>query len=285
MPKDRIVKSGFKTKKKLLIWSGILVILTSCVKVYIDTNVMKVNKVQFHNEKIPADSEFTILQISDLHNKEFGQNNEKLIQTVKKENADIIVLTGDLISRDTNNFSNVFMLVEKITALNKHVYFVTGNHEWDHTNTRNFVEGLQERNVTVLNNQSSSIKIGQVIINLVGIDDVSTNHENMSAAFVNVDKTNYTVLLSHAPNVVEEYEDISADLILSGHTHGGQIRVPFIGAIVAPDQGLLPQLEKGTYEINENQFLYIDSGLGTSVAPVRFLNQSQVSVITISGAR
>lgn len=83
--------------------------------------------------------------------------------------------------------------------------------------------------------------------------------------------------------MLDKHNDIPADLILSGHTHGGQVRIPFIGALVAPDQGFFPKLEKGIYEFGTNQFLYIDSGLGTSVAPIRFLNQSQLSVIKITG--
>lgn len=104
----------------------------------------------------------------------------------------------------------------------------------------------------------------------------------MEEAFAGIDGEHYTILLSHSPGITEKYDTLPADLLLSGHTHGGQLRIPIIGALVAPGQGLFPSLEKGTYELKENQHLYIDSGLGTSVAPMRFLNQSQLSLITVS---
>lgn len=95
----------------------------------------------------------------------------------------------------------------------------------------------------------------------------------------------YTVLLSHTPSITEIYEQIPADLILSGHTHGGQVRFPLIGALVSPDRGLFPKLDKGTYQLGAGLYLYIDSGLGTTRLPIRFLNQSQLSLITITGTR
>src|SRR5690606_36275120 len=113
-----------------------------------------------------------------------------------------------------------------------------------------------------------------------------THHEDVQAAFRGVDQEQYTILLSHAPNIVIRYSsnDILADLILSGHTHGGQVRLPFIGALAAPGQGLFPKLDKGTFTIAQDQYLYIDSGLGTSMVPIRFLNQSQMSFIRVVGA-
>lgn len=270
-------------KKWLMIFTLIILIIIS-TKIYFDTNEYKVNTVQFQSEKIPEGDELTILQISDLHNKSFGKNNEKLINIAENLNPDIIVITGDLIDRSTEDFNDIFSVIKNLVAANETVYFVTGNHEWENANTRDFLEGLRERNVKVLSNQSTQITAENVSFTLSGIDDASTNHEDITAAFQNVDQDLYTILLSHTPSVTEKYEDIPADLILSGHTHGGQVRLPFIGAIVAPDQGFLPKFDKGTFKIGQNQYLYIDSGLGTSVAPIRFLNKSQLSLIKITGS-
>ena len=269
--------------KWLVFFTFILIILIFLSKIYFDTNVFKVNKVQYHSNKLPAGSEFTVLQISDLHNKVFGDSNEKLINTVEKSNADIIVITGDLVDRGTDNFNNVFSIIEKITAINKDIFFVSGNHEWGNPYTEDLLNGLRERNVTILNNKNIQITEKKVTLNLVGVDDVSINKDNSKKAFSNIDQAQYTILLSHSPNIIEKkYNDISADLILSGHTHGGQVRIPYIGALVTPDQGFFPKLDKGTYKVGLNQYLYIDSGLGTSIAPIRFLNQSQLTLVKIT---
>ncbi|MFS0671651.1 metallophosphoesterase [Ornithinibacillus sp. 179-J 7C1 HS] len=277
------VKRKFYYLKRLVFVFGFLFILGSFVKAYFDTNVFKVNNVQFESLKLPSDFELRVLQISDVHNKVFGDNNEKLINMVEESNADFIVLTGDLIDRSTDSFRDVFLLVEEIKRVNQDVFFVTGNHEWENKRIEEFLVGLKERGITILSNENTQIRIDGTVINLVGIDNESTNHENMKLAFEKVDSDHYTILLSHSPGVVLKYDDIYADLILSGHTHGGQVRFPLIGAVIAPDQGFFPELDKGVFEFGEEQYLYIDSGLGTSIAPVRFLNQSQVSLIVING--
>ncbi|WP_096274491.1 metallophosphoesterase [Paucisalibacillus globulus] len=272
-----------RNKKRIMVYLAIIFIVFTASKTYIDTNIFRINKVQLDTDKIPLGTEISIMQISDVHNKVFGNQNEKLIEAVNRNTADIIVLTGDLVDRKTSNYSNVFSLVEKLVEINRHIYFVTGNHEWENKYTEEILEGLSKRGVTILNNKNTQITIGTTTINLVGIDNQSTNHENINLAFDGVSHEFYTVLLSHSPTVVEEYQDIQANLILSGHTHGGQVRVPLIGALIAPDQGFFPELDKGIFEISSKRYLYIDSGLGTSVLPIRFWNQSQISLVNVVG--
>lgn len=268
-------------KKQQLIYP-LIVFAAAAVKAYWDTNHFKVNKVQLQTDKIPAGKALSILQISDLHNKVFGSNNEKLVQAVKEADADIVVLTGDLISRDTKDFQQVFSLIEEVTAVYDNVFFVSGNHEWDHRKAEGYFNGLRERGVVILDNRNVQVTVKGITVNLAGVDDAATEHENLEDAFTGIEKGNYTILLSHAPDIVAKYADIPADLILSGHTHGGQVRMPLLGAIIAPGQGFFPKMDKGVFQISDCQSLYIDSGLGTSRLPVRFLNQSQISLIEIN---
>lgn len=276
--------------KWLTISTVIVFMFALFAKVFHDSNYFKINRVEFHSDKIPEGSEIKILQISDLHNKVFGNKHIKLLSTVEKLNPNIIVITGDLIDRRTDEFNSVFYLVDQLKAQNENVFFVSGNHEWDNAHTEKFFSGLRERNVRILDNDNIKIARGKVIYNLVGVADSSTNHENIKQSVKGINRELYTVMLSHSPSVVEKYkDDIPADLILSGHTHGGQVRLPLVGAVVAPDQGLFPKFDKGTYRLKDkdkdNQFLYIDSGLGTSVLPIRFLNQSQLTLITLTNTK
>ncbi|WP_077328402.1 metallophosphoesterase [Virgibacillus siamensis] len=270
--------------KKLLAGFGLLAsAFTLLRRIRFETNHFKLNSVSFKSSKLPPEANFTILQMTDLHNKVFGFNNERLVDAAKAVNPDILVLTGDFLDDDTQTLGSVFSLVERLTANHEHVYFVSGNHDWANSRKAEFLNGLHERNVFILNNQSTRITIRDVHLNLVGVDDPSKEHEDIVEAFNSVDTDNYTILLSHAPDIIRMYRDIPADLILCGHTHGGQIRSPFFGALIAPDQGLFPKLDKGVFEFGPEQYLYIDSGLGTSRIPVRFLNQSQLSLVTIIG--
>lgn len=256
--------------------------LAVLARVYYETNVFKVSRAEFNSSKVPEGFEVKVLQISDVHNK-VNDNNEELINTVKELNADIIVITGDLIDRKTDDFQNVFSLIEKMKRINEDIYYVSGNHEWGNPYMEQLLSGLKERNVTILNNNNTQVTKKGITLNLLGVDDVSTGHEDLKKAFNNIDQEElYTILLSHSPDIIEKYNNIPADLILSGHTHGGQVRFPFIGALVVPDQGFFPKLDKGAYKVGTEQYLYIDSGLGTSIAPIRFLNQSQISLIKIA---
>ncbi|SFG15078.1 hypothetical protein SAMN05216353_12527 [Halobacillus alkaliphilus] len=263
--------------------SGVFICMAAIGKVMYDTNVFKRKEKHITHKKIPENSRLRMLQLSDLHNKVFGRSNKKLLQTIEEAEADMVVITGDLVDRNTRQWTQVFSLIERIVSVYQHVFYVTGNHEWDHPLTHPFLEGLKERRVTVLRNEHTALQINDSLsINVVGIDDVNSNREKVGQAFDGVDEQLYTILLSHSPDFVNEYKDQPADLILSGHTHGGKVKIPFVGSLVAPGQGLLPEYDHGMYRIGYNQLLYVDRGLGTSVVHVRFFNQSQISLIEVT---
>lgn len=269
--------------KKLLAVITILISINALLRqIRHETNHFKRNNITFKTSKLPNGASFTILQMTDLHDKVFGFNNERLVDFANTTNPDIIVLTGDFLDDDSKTVGNVFSLVERLTANHQHVYFISGNHDWANSRKAEFLNGLHERDVTTLNNRNTQITIGETTLNLVGVDDPSKGREDIVEAFTDINLEKFTVLLSHSPGIIKTYPLLPADLILSGHTHGGQIRVPFVGALVAPDQGLFPKLDKGLFEFGPDQYLYIDSGLGTSRIPIRFLNQSQLSLVTIT---
>lgn len=270
--------------KKILFVTILTAAAAACwAAVHRETHNFKLRHVSFKSNKLPPGANFTILQISDLHNHVFGFNNEQLIHTVESAQADIIVLTGDIIDEETNTLGHAFSLIERITAHHPHVFFVSGNHEWKNGRLYEFFNGLRKRNVTILDNRNRQITKSGMKFNIVGVDDPSLKHDDLDQAFQHVMEEPYTILLSHSPDITEVDPTIPADLILSGHTHGGQVRFPFIGALTVPGQGVFPKLTKGSYTIGSNRYLYIDSGLGTSRLPIRFLNPSQLSLITITG--
>ncbi|KAB8135774.1 metallophosphoesterase [Gracilibacillus oryzae] len=268
-------------RKKIIVMAIVLFAITGIGKIYYDTNIFKVETVNIETEKLANNQSFTILQISDVHNKEYDH---KLIEKVFDINPDIIVITGDLISRTTDKFDNVFTLAEDLVALCENTYYVTGNHEWENPLRQQLWDGLKERDVHILDNQNTLVETPHEFdVQLAGVADPSTEHDELDLATEGLNDSYYTILLSHAPDVMEtDYPD-NIDLILSGHTHGGQIRIPFVGAMIAPDQGLFPEYDKGLFSITENQHLYIDSGLGTSTVPIRLFNQSQMTLLTIEG--
>jgi predicted MPP superfamily phosphohydrolase len=167
--------------------------------------------------------------------------------------------------------------------MNPHTYYVLGNREWRNGNINSFLNGLNERKVMILNNTNIKFPKENFITNLCGIDDPYTGVEDVEKAFDGIDTKHFTILLSHSPDIIMKESHILADLILCGHTHGGQVRLPFIGAVIAPRQGFFPVYDKGLFDIDTDTKLYIDSGLGNSLLPLRFWNRSQMSFITIIG--
>jgi hypothetical protein len=207
--------------------------------------------------------------------------NEKGLVQITKDQPDVIVLTGDMIDRKTESFTDVFYLIDHLVTMAP-VYFVMGNHEVSHPKQNAFLNALTEAGVYVLRNESVSFNHRRDTIRLVGVGDASSFDADLSLAFADVNATDTTILLSHTPDIVDQLSTEPVTLILSGHTHGGQIRLPLIGALIAPGKGLFKRRTKGLYLLPNKRLLYIDSGLGMSRIPVRLFNQSQYTVIDVT---
>ncbi|WP_208590138.1 metallophosphoesterase [Gracilibacillus suaedae] len=261
----------------------LVVVLSGGAKIYHDTNLFKVENLEITTSKLDRDQSFTVLQLTDLHNKQFGDNNAKLLNKIEQLDADVIVITGDLIDRKTDDLQFSLEFADKLTMINPDIYFVTGNHEWENPLKESFIQGLNDKGIRIIDNQNSVIKLEEISFQLVGVGDPSTNHDDMELAMSGLNEDDMTILLSHAPDLSRAKYPEPVDVILSGHTHGGQIRIPLIGGVVAPDQGFFPKYDQGLFNINEHQQLYIDSGLGTSVMDVRMFNQSQMTLIKVKG--
>ncbi|MDD5098673.1 MAG: metallophosphoesterase, partial [Candidatus Pacebacteria bacterium] len=249
-----------KQMKKMLI---IFILLIIIVDIFFEVNFPKINEVSLESDKVKED--IRIIQISDLHDKIIRDD---FIEAIKNQNPDFIVITGDLIDRRTSDYNNVYSFIEKLAPFP--IYCISGNHDLSHKDVTKFNQELSKRGVIVLNEKSTSYKG----IDLYGFEYYSS-FNNLKA------KTDvFSLALVHNPMDIVE-KDTTFDLILSGHTHGGQVRFPFVGAIFIPGQGLFAKYDKGLFQINEKTKLYIDSGLGNTFLPIRFLNRSQVSLIRI----
>ncbi|HDR6313283.1 TPA: metallophosphoesterase, partial [Bacillus cereus] len=265
-----------KNMNRIIWFIGILVGFS--IFLYVQNNLISITEVNIKSSKIPSVFKgYKILQISDLHNKKFGDNQETLIQKVKGENPDIVVITGDLIDSKSYDAEVSMELIRELVK-EYHVYFVTGNHEKWSGKYNDLEKQLKKHHVTVLRNEHVTIQKEEQKINLLGIDDpefLTGNRDEgnivkneISKAKFEMPPDTYNVLLSHRPEFLTEYADEQIDLVLSGHAHGGQVRLPFIGGLVAPNQGLLPTYTAGLYE-KQNTSMVVNRGLGNSIIPQR----------------
>ncbi|MFA5714558.1 MAG: metallophosphoesterase [Candidatus Paceibacterota bacterium] len=237
--------------------------------VFYEVNFPKVNQIEIKTDKIKAGEEIKVVQITDLHNKKFFNNQIQIYNKIKEINPDFIVLTGDMIDTDTKNYSYIYSFIDELIKINSKIYYVSGNHELDHKDVNNFNNEIAKRGVIMVNPGPQKYE---------DIDIYGAKYYNDIPLLK--DPLKFSLLLIHDPSLVIDNPD-SFTLILSGHTHGGQVRIPFIGAVYVPGQGLFPKYSKGLFKIKDS-WLYIDSGLGNTFLPVRFLDQSQISFIKIT---
>lgn len=248
-----------------------------------ETSVSAVREVTLNTEKLEKGEQVTFLQVSDFHGSASKELVRRLVKSAAAVKPDAVLITGDLADRETKDFGNVYALIRALHSICPDIFFVSGNHEWSNDRRGELYGKLAEMGVVMLNNKGIAFNAGDVDINICGVDDPYRHRDNIAKAMKGIGGSKYTILLSHSPRIRDRLGKYSPDLILCGHTHGGQIRLPFIGAVIAPGEGLLPEYDKGMFRLKNNTQLYIDSGVGTSKLPLRFLNRSQVSVIRIKG--
>ena len=278
-------------KKNTIVFTVAAVLILLIIWIAYGNTDLEINKFNIKSENIPAEFDnFRIVQVSDLHNSEFGENNEKLITMLKKADADIIAITGDMIDSRNTNVDVALTFVKEAVKIAP-TYYVNGNHESRVPEEyEKLQKGLVEAGVTILENSSADITIGDETITLIGINDPTfrmelvddTMEQNIAHQLASVipDNENYKVLLAHRP----EYFDVYAgkvDLVLSGHAHGGQFIIPFVGGFVAPGQGLFPEYYSGSY-IKENTEMIVSRGIGNSIIPFRVNNKPELIVAELT---
>lgn len=233
-----------------------------------------------------------ILHISDLHNKLFGNNQAFLIDIIKKIKPSFIFITGDLIDEKSLDIRNTLELLEGIITLAP-VYYVTGNHEWLRRNrSRELFLYMEKKGINVLHDKALTIYRGNSSIQIMGIDDpykwVACGEYNKKTYIKRYIETlnqmqkqkrgKFTILLAHRPEFIRHYSKNGIDLVFAGHAHGGMIRIPHIGGLIAPHQGLLPRYTEGIIK-NRNTSLIISRGLGDSGIPLRINNNPELVVV------
>lgn len=238
------------------------------------------------NENIPSSfNGYKILQISDFNNKE--NTSSILIEYTKEVNPDIVVITGDYINSERSTEYNIdYSYIEEI--IKKYpIYFITGEQEQDSLCYETFKNKLETLGVEVLDNESIELTKNDDKITLVGLNDSSFFYENLSE-FKNKLKelnvsNNFTILLSHRPELIDIYTENNIPLVLSGHALGGQIKLPFVGTLYSSNQGFYPNYTDGFYTQN-NTTLYVSRGIGNTFIPIRLFNNPEVNVIILKNA-
>lgn len=284
------MKSLIMKKKRLIIAGVALVLLALIIWTAWGNTALELNTYTITSEELPDVFDgYRIAHVSDLHNAEMGEGNEKLLAMLRDAEPDIIAITGDLIDSRNTDVEVALAFAEEAVQIAP-CYYVTGNHEARIDKYNELIEGLESKGVVHLHNKSVILEQDNESITLIGIRDPSFQADYLfddEASVVDsvlselMRKANgYTVLLSHRPEMFDVYVSNEVDLVFSGHAHGGQFRLPFIGGLVAPGQGLFPEYDAGLYT-EDNTNMIVSRGIGNSILPFRVNNRPEVILIEL----
>ena len=277
-----------------IFWVILVFILFFVIVMVIDGNRFKTVKYQLFSDKIKKEHRYVVL--SDLHNKVYGKNNEKLIKKIHSLQPEGILIAGDILTAKPGKSYSVALSLLKELACKYPIYYGMGNHE-----TRLFLypdvygnmgweyeAALGENGVRLLKNEVIECDDS---IRILGLDMermyykrfVKTPMEEtyLKDTLGSASKESLDILLAHNPDYFEEYAQWGADLVLSGHVHGGMMRLPFLGGVVSPAFKIFPKYDGGIFHIGSSTMI-LSRGLGMHTIPIRIFNPGELILLKIS---
>lgn len=254
-----------------------------CGFLYFENKCLTVSEYIAESMKISDENDgLCIVQVSDLQNTEFGHKNKRLIRKIKSLEPDIIVVTGDIVDCHRTDVYLALDFAKEISKICK-VYYVCGNHEGVLGNYKRLCGDLRENGVIVLNNESVYFD-EEKNIRITGMTDpyfgFVKDIPSMLRKKAREDKNAFNILLSHRPELFKTYAKSGFDIAFCGHAHGGQIRLPFIGGLFSPHQGLFPKYTSGIHQKGSFKMV-ISRGLGNSVFPFRIFNRPEIVKVVL----
>lgn len=278
------------------LWIVFIIVVAVLISYVVSSFIIDVNEYIITSKKIPANFDgYKILQLSDLHNVSLGKNNNRLLKEIEKISPDIIVMTGDMVNTNSENYDNFFKLAKEISG--KYTsYYIMGNHELrlDGKKQADILYKLNSLGINVLNNNKTAIVKDNESIHVYGLHQPISTYKNalknnieadftleqMKQLFPIIDNSTYNILLSHSPFDFEIFEKWGADLVLSGHVHGGIIRLPFIGGLLSPERTFFPKYDSGEFSIGDSKMI-VSRGLGNGTINLRIFNNPEICVIRL----
>ncbi len=285
---------------KWLILIGVIIFI--CIVEWIREIVtFKVTHYDIKSDKLNGlNHERKIVFLSDLHNERYGKNNEKLFDAVKEQNPDLILIGGDMLVGKADVSSKVAEeFVSKLTEMCP-VYYANGNHEQRMkvypetygTMFQEYRDRLEKSGVTFVENENVDFTWDGCQVNIYGLEIPVGYYKKFRKQTLQVDVVKdqigepearcYNILLAHNPTYVSTYLEWGADLILSGHFHGGVVRIPKLGGIITPQWHMFPKYSGELTNKNE-KYVVVSKGLGTHTLKIRFLNPAEVIVLHLNG--
>lgn len=281
-------------KKIVILYTAALAVLALVIWIVWGNTALELNTYSISSSDLPDSfNGYRIAHVSDLHNAEIGAGNRTLLSMLQEAEPDMIAITGDLIDSRNTNVETALAFAKKAMQIAP-CYYVTGNHEARVPEYDELKSGLKAAGVVVLEDEQLQIDISGENITIAGVNDPSFSTDYLfgdAAAVIGAklsemdrEEEEFTLLLSHRPELYDTYVDCGIDLALSGHAHGGQFRLPFVGGLIAPNQGLFPEYDAGLYSESDTNMI-VSRGIGNSLFPFRFNNRPEVVLIELESLK
>ncbi|MEG1887058.1 MAG: metallophosphoesterase [Oscillospiraceae bacterium] len=285
-----------KIIKKSIMTVFVVVMVVILFFVYSNTHI-SIHRYLIQDEKISSEFDgYRIAVITDLHSAEFGKNNKKLCKKLENQHPDAVLMAGDMINSTDEEFG-VFYNFAKTVAAEYETYYIFGNHELILSDKlrEEIVNKVSALGIKVLDNEKVTLKKNGESINLYGMwfnlryyrdatditdDEYNFTKMQMQKILGDADTKEYNILLTHNPVYFDAYADWHADLVISGHMHGGMVRIPFKGGVFSPEKDRFPKYDIGLFE-NKNCRMIVSGGLGNGISGFRFNNCPDLTIIDL----
>lgn len=275
-----------KIIKKIFTFILITIIFATSLLIYmakIEPNMLIARNYNIQIDENKEPSNIKIVQFTDTQLGQFYSLSqlEQAVNKINEQDPDIVLFTGDLIDK-----ANQYKDIDKVTSIMSNInsklgkYAVWGNHDYGSGGHKYYENIMTNSGFKVLVNETVSISINKdKNITISGLDEVMFGKPDAKHIIKMTNSDDVNILMLHEPDLISEFKDSNIDLAVAGHSHGGQVALPFIGAIVTPPFG--EKYTKGFYEISDRTKLYVNSGLGNTRSPFRLMNIPEISVFNV----
>ncbi len=279
---------------------GLIIVCMICIAEWIrEIHTFKMTHYDISSAKLQGLKDKKIILLSDLHNCQYGYKNEKLLQAIRKENPDVILIAGDMLVGKTG--VSPLTAIEFCSELVKicEVYYANGNHEQRMkvypekygTVYQEYQEMLVKMGIHYLENEMATFQIDNYAMNIYGLEIPCLSYKKFKRVVLEescledclgvCDLTQYNILIAHNPVFMKDYLKWGADLIVSGHLHGGVARIPGFRGVITPQGGLFPKYS-GELRKEGETYVAVSKGIGIHTIKVRFLNPAEVVVLHLN---
>lgn len=254
-------------------------------------------RIRTENEQPGPDEPFSAVLLSDLHNESYGDGNSRLLQEIRNENPELILIAGDMLTSSNEPQVDAALALMNELTRKYPVFYVNGNHEsrlkekpenYPEAAYEKYASAIRSCGVRLLENRSETIVIHRMPVTIWGLELPADYYQRLHREALSVEQmeemlgrapdSGYQLLLAHHPAYFDTYAAWGADLTLSGHLHGGIIRLPLLGGVVSPQFGLFPKYDRGLFTL-EDKKMVVSAGLGGHTIKLRINNPPELVVL------